>query len=158
MLTYEEGSQLDRLPGSAKLHDLRTGQIRSLEIPGKGYLGMSPDATVWISGDPDGSVWVGRMDGGDAHLLCGHTKGLLSEPTISPDLRWIASTGVEDLSFTLWPMPDLSKPPLHTLPHDELIAKLKTLTNLRAVRDKESSTGWKIEVGPFPGWETVPTW
>ncbi len=50
-------------------------------------------------------------------------------------------------------MPDLSKPPLHTLPHDELIAKLKTLTNLRVVRDPESATGWKIEVGPFPGWE-----
>jgi hypothetical protein len=55
-------------------------------------------------------------------------------------------------------MPDLTKPPLHTLPREELIAKLKTLTNLRAVRDEGSSTGWGIEVGPFPGWETVPTW
>jgi hypothetical protein len=55
-------------------------------------------------------------------------------------------------------MPDLSKPPLHTLPHDELLAKLHSLTNLRAVRDEDSSTGWKVEVGPFPGWETVPTW
>jgi hypothetical protein len=55
-------------------------------------------------------------------------------------------------------MPDLSEPPLHTLPHDELIAKLHSLTNLRVVRDEESSTGWKLEVGPFPGWETVPTW
>ena len=55
-------------------------------------------------------------------------------------------------------MPDLSKPPLHTLPRDELIAKLNTLTNLRIVRDEGSATGWKLEVGPFPGWETVPTW
>jgi hypothetical protein len=55
-------------------------------------------------------------------------------------------------------MPDLSKPPLHTLPRDELIAKLKTLTNLRAVEDADSPSGWKIEVGPFPGWETVPSW
>ncbi len=45
-----------------------------------------------------------------------------------------------------------------TLPHDELIAKIKTLTNLRVVRDEGSPTGWKLEVGPFPGWETVPTW
>ena len=51
-----------------------------------------------------------------------------------------------------------SKPPLHTLPRDELIAKLKTLTNLRVVRDEDSPTGWKVEVGPFPGWETVPEW
>jgi hypothetical protein len=32
------------------------------------------------------------------------------------------------------------------------------LTNLRAVRDRDSSTGWTIEVGPFPGWEEVPSW
>jgi hypothetical protein len=55
-------------------------------------------------------------------------------------------------------MPDLSKPPLHTLPYDELLAKLKSLTNLLAVRDEDSTSGWKIEVGPFPGWEVVPTW
>jgi hypothetical protein len=55
-------------------------------------------------------------------------------------------------------MPDLSKPPLHTLPYDELLAKLKSLTNLRAVRDPSSSTGWTIELGPFPGWRDVPTW
>jgi DNA-binding winged helix-turn-helix (wHTH) protein len=39
-----------------------------------------------------------------------------------------------------------------------LIAKLGTFTNLRAVRDPDSPTGWMVEVGPFPGWETVPTW
>ena len=53
---------------------------------------------------------------------------------------------------------DLDKPPLHTLPHDELIAKLHSLTNLRVVRDAESSTGWKVEIGPFPGWAEVPEW
>jgi hypothetical protein len=41
---------------------------------------------------------------------------------------------------------------------DHLIAKLKTLTTLRVVRDEESSTGWKLEVGPFPGWAEVPEW
>ena len=44
------------------------------------------------------------------------------------------------------------------LPHDELIAKLESLTNLRAVRDETASTGWSIEIGPFPGWEEVPEW
>ena len=53
-------------------------------------------------------------------------------------------------------MPDLSKSPLHTLPREELIAKLKTLTNLRVVRDPDSPTVWKLEVGPFSGRETVP--
>jgi hypothetical protein len=55
-------------------------------------------------------------------------------------------------------MPDLDKPPLHTLPHEELIAKLKSLTNIRAVRDPESSTGWSFGLDPFPGWKEVPEW
>ena len=55
-------------------------------------------------------------------------------------------------------MPDLSKPPLHTLPHNELLAKLESLTNIRVVRDDESPTGWKQVIGPFPGWATVPEW
>jgi WD40 repeat protein len=76
---------------------------------------------------------------------------------ISPDLRWLASTG-EDNTLRLWPMPDLKKPALHTLSHNELIAKLKSLTNLRAVRDPDSPNGWTIELGPFPGWKDVPTW
>jgi WD40 repeat protein len=76
---------------------------------------------------------------------------------ISPDLRWVASTG-EDNTLRLWPMPDLSKPPLHTLPHDEFVAKLKSLTNLRAVRDAASATGWKVDLGPFPGWKNLPPW
>jgi hypothetical protein len=47
-------------------------------------------------------------------------------------------------------MPDLSKPPLHTLPEDELLAKLRSLTKLRAVRDPSSEHGWKVELGPLP--------
>ena len=89
-------------------------------------------------------------------MLFGH-ENAVTALAIDPRSRWIAS-GSKDTTVRLWPMPDLSKPPLHTLPRDELIAKLKTLTNLRVVRDEESSTGWKVEVGPFPGWETVPEW
>ena len=85
-------------------------------------------------------------------------RSLIDAGVVVPkDGQWIA-TPFEDGSIRLWPMPDLSKPPLQTLPHGELIAKLKSLTNLRAVRDPEAPTGWTIEVGPFPGWEVVPTW
>jgi hypothetical protein len=55
-------------------------------------------------------------------------------------------------------MPDVLKPPLHTLPHAELLARLDTWTNLRVVADPTSPTGWKLEVGPFPGWKDEPKW
>jgi hypothetical protein len=38
------------------------------------------------------------------------------------------------------------------------MAKLRALTNLQVVEDRSSSTGWKLDVGPFPGWRDVPTW
>jgi hypothetical protein len=53
---------------------------------------------------------------------------------------------------------DLSKPPLHALPHDELLAKLQSLTNIRAIRDPKSAAGWSTELGLFPGWKNLPAW
>jgi hypothetical protein len=38
------------------------------------------------------------------------------------------------------------------------MAKLHALTNLRVVEDLTSPTGYKLEIGPFPGWKDVPTW
>ena len=112
----------------------------------------------WIAtgGYRDRLVRVGPASGEEPHLLFGHER-TITKVAFSPDGKWIASGGY-DLTVRLWPMPDLSKPPLYTLPHDELLAKLKTLTNLRAVRNEGSATGWKLTHDPFPGWETVPTW
>jgi hypothetical protein len=57
-------------------------------------------------------------------------------------------------------MPDVSKPPVHTLPYEEFMAKLKAFTNLRAVPDLESHTGYTIkpDFTAYRGWETVPEW
>jgi hypothetical protein len=55
-------------------------------------------------------------------------------------------------------VPSMMVSNLPALQRDEQTAKLKPLTNLRAVRDPESATGWTIEVGPFPGWAEVPEW
>ena len=48
--------------------------------------------------------------------------------------------------------------PFHTIPYEEFLERLRALTNLRVVPDEESSTGYGIDIGPFPGWETVPEW
>jgi hypothetical protein len=55
-------------------------------------------------------------------------------------------------------MPDLTKPPLHTLPLDQLLSKLNELTNLHVIEDEASPTGYRLAIGPFPGWKTVPMW
>jgi hypothetical protein len=55
-------------------------------------------------------------------------------------------------------MPDLSQPPLQALPHAELVAKLRSLTNIRVVRAPESPPGYRVEVAPFPGWKDAPAW
>jgi len=53
-------------------------------------------------------------------------------------------------------MPDSSRPTLHDLPHDELLALLKTHLDV-AVNHLDPS-GAPLRVGPFPGWETFPDW
>jgi len=140
------------------VHHLTAGKSRALDLFGDHVRSFTTDPTgeVLVTGDIEGIVRVGRIDTGEPHLLLGHEQQVYGV-AISPDLEWIVSAG-QDETLRLWPMPDLTKPPLHTLPHDELIAKLKTLTNLRVVRDEDSPSGWKLTVGPFPGWETVPTW
>jgi WD40 repeat protein len=116
---------------------------------------MDAAGRIAVTGDDHGTIRVGPITGEEPHLLLGSPEDIV-DLAVDPKGRWIASSSGTEVR--LWPMPDLSKPPLHTLPREELIAKLKTLTNLRVVRDEESATGWKLTHDPFPGWETVPTW
>ena len=145
-------------PQRAVILDLETGETRILGHHGTNVsaVALGQDGTTVVTADYDGVVRVGTISDDEPHLLLGH-EDRVRAVDIDPLGRWIAS-GSHDATIRLWPMPDLSKPPLHTLPREELIAKLKTLTNLRVVRDPESSTGWKLTHDPFPGWETVPTW
>ena len=139
--------------------DLAAGGSRALPAFGERigrWIAVDASGTVAASGDQEGIVRVGRVSDGEPHLLVGH-EGPVNFLAISPDSRWIASTGADN-TIRLWPMPDLSQPPRHTLPHDEFIAKLKSLTNLRVVRDPDSAEGWKVDLDPFPGWKKVPVW
>jgi len=157
-LVFIERENVKHSRGKVTLLELDTGTVTNLERFGDEVTGIAVDATGTFvaTGDVDGEVRVGLLTGEEPHLITGHTGSVWSL-AIDPKGRWIASGG-NDTTVRLWPMPDLTKPPLHTLPREELITKLKTLTNLRVVRDPESATGWTLTHDPFPGWETVPTW
>ena len=137
--------------------DLAGGPPRQIHSHGNQVHSAALDAAgrVLVTGDESGIVRVGSVEGGEPHLLIGH-RSLVSTVAVSADGKWIASAAGSEIR--LWPMPDLSKPPLHTLPYGELMAKLQALTNLQVVADPAAATGYRLEVGPFPGWKDVPTW
>jgi len=151
---FEEGQVL---ASEFLFFDLVEGTYRTIDGRGEKPSAVAFDASgqILLSGDSEGTVYVGPAAGGQPHLLLGHDSEIVAVD-LSPDGRWIASASAGEIR--VWPMPDLDKTPFHTLPHDELLAKLHSFTNVQAVEDLESSTGWKLGVGPFPGWQEVPEW
>jgi WD40 repeat protein len=138
------------------LLDLARQTRRSLTSHGTlvSAVALDPSGRTLVTGDTEGAIRVGPA-AGEPNLLLGH-GGSIDALAVSPDGKWIASASGGEIR--LWPMPDITKPPLHTLPHDELMAKLRALTNLQVVEDAASPTGYKLDIGPFPGWKDVPTW
>ncbi len=142
----------------ATVHDLVAGTDTPLPRHGRGVnrVALDPGGTVAVTGSWDGVVRVGPVTGEEPHWLVGH-EGSVKTVAVSPDGRLIASGG-SDGTIRLWPMPDLSKPPLHALPRAELLARLKSLTNLRVVRNPDDPENYLVRAEPFPGWHTIPEW
>jgi WD40 repeat protein len=138
--------------------DLDTGSTQILTSHGNAVSAVAADAagSIIVSGSDDGAVRVGRISGNEPHILFGH-EGQVKSVVVSPDGRRIASIAI-DHTIRVWPMPDISQPPLHTLPHGELLDKLHDLTNVQVIRHGNSPTGWRVGFGPFPGWKEAPTW
>ncbi len=137
-------------------HDLESGDTWELPSHGEAFeLIIDAAGEMLVTATyPVGELRAGPVTGEEAHRLLGH-EGEVWQIAFSPDGRWIGSVG-RDSTVRLWPRPEGE--PFHTLPYDELLDRLRALTNLRAVPDEEARGGYRLEAGPFPGWETAPVW
>jgi WD40 repeat protein len=144
--------------GVVTVHDMATGATTPLTSRGRWATGLALNAegTIAVTGSHSGIIKVGPVTDEEPHRIVG-PRSTVDALAVSPDGRTIAA-GYRDGTIRLWPMPDLTKPPLHDLSRDEFIARLKSLTNLRVVRDPKDPTSYTVTTEPFPGWESVPEW
>ena len=151
-MVFLEGTQFQGVPRRISLdsgEDLPIadfGVISGLNVTKDGLL---------VGCTPEGRILVGDLAEGKPHLLFSHSGTAIS---VEVQGDRIVSGGSEDGTVRVWPMPDMDETPFHLLPYEELLDKLRALTNVRVVPDENSETGYGTEVTEFPGWEVVPTW
>src|SRR5262249_110893 len=140
-----------------KVIDVRKGKSYPILTHGNrvSAVAVDPSGKILVTGDIDGIVRVGPITGEEPHLLFGH-HDIIGSVAVDPELRWIASSEMDNAVIRMWAMP--TGKPLQTLPYDELLKKLSSLSNVRVVDDAKDPSGYRLQMDPFPGWKNVPTW
>jgi serine/threonine protein kinase/WD40 repeat protein len=140
-----------------RMYDLELGTSRPLSSHGDQVVwnDWHPNGEIFATSSGDGTIRIGNINDDRIYLLHGHTDRAGIQ--FGPNGKWLGSAGA-DGSLRLWPIPDFAKPPFQTLPYEELVAKLKAMTNHRVVEDENSPTGYSINLDTFPGWDSIPEW
>ncbi len=149
----------DRKGGGTLLHNLVDGSSTVLSADARSCRFNNSGTLVVCAGGVD-TVRVIPQDGRPPYDLVGHNgyghPHAVHGVAVSPDDRLIVSAGI-DGTVRLWPMPEGES--LLPLPRKQFLEHLRSLTNIRAVLDDESSDGWTLAFEPpEPGWEKLPTW
>ncbi len=150
---------LAQVDGAVAVYDRERGVVTPLDSHGDRVEGMAIDPNGTIVATSTGNIIrVGSVESGTTRWLIADSP-VSYALAISPDGRWVAS-GHEDGTIRLWPIPDASRSILHDLPRDELLAVLKTRLHVAAnhLEPAAGPKGAPLRVGPFPGWESFPTW
>jgi WD40 repeat protein/predicted Ser/Thr protein kinase len=147
-------SEMPNATSELVLYDLK--ERKSIPISSHGNrvfcVAFDPRGTRLVTGDFDGIIRVGPMNGETPHLLLGH-ESAVKDIVVHPGGHWIASTDFRSV-VRLWAMPQGK--PLEALSYNEFLDWLSELTNLRAVQDASSPTGYRIRYVHFAG-SVLPT-
>jgi WD40 repeat protein len=117
---------------------------------------LDSTGTLLATDDADGVTRVGSATGEEPHFLLAPAALAPAQLDISPDGRWVATPDNVSPTVYLWRRP--TGKPLQVLPHDEFLNRLRVLTNLRVLPDRNSPTGYRFDDARHNGWEKVPTW
>jgi WD40 repeat protein len=158
VLSIKQLGEIERATSDLILYDVSEKKSRTMTTHGNrvSSVAFDPGEKTLVTGDLDGIVRVGPItEDTPPHLLFGSETGVF-DIAVHPSGKWIVSDERARASVRFWRMP--SGTPFQTLPHEGFLNHLRELTNVRVVQDKNASTGYRIELAPFPGWEKTPNW
>jgi WD40 repeat protein len=138
--------------GRAAVYDAQNKRSWELTAHGSEVTSVQWIADQVVTASRDGIVRVGKVTGEEPHLLMGH-EGAVGGLAVAPDHRWIGSVGVDGTVRT-WPVPEGQ--PFHTLPLDDLLNRLRAVTNYRVIGDVAAPGGYRLDFEPFKGWKGPP--
>ncbi len=161
-----DGGLVTTESGALLRWDLEDGTSRKIrDDPWKKSwaIDVSPDGRYLLSTGGDGETGIGEvvfqdLDTGESRILYSHGERVFAvalDPTGT-----IAATGDSDGVVRVGPV--TGEAPHLLFGHEALVYGLAVGPEGRWIasggEDENALTGYRVDVGPFPGWETVPSW